>query len=93
MSEEERCIKFDPELSRQFKIVRFFMWIYVIDYIKKKVEESNVQLTITTLMNLTNEVEVMFISVEEIKVKFEKTTSSIIADSIESYQKLSWANI
>jgi len=63
-------MKLEAELSLQFKTVRFFMWIDAIDCIKKKVDESNVQFKTTTLMNLTNEVEVMFISVDEIKVKF-----------------------
>jgi len=75
-------MKLEPELSRQFKTVRFFMWIYVIDYIENKVEESNVQFTTTTLMNLTTEVEVMFINVDETKVKFYITTPSKITDSI-----------
>jgi len=58
------------------------MWIYAIDYIENKVEESRVQFITMTLMNFTNEVEVMFISVDEIKVKFYITTPSKITDSI-----------
>jgi len=75
-------MKLEPELSLQFKIVRFFMWIYVIDYIENKVEESRVQFKTMTLINLTKEVEVIFINVDEIKVKFYITTPSKITDSI-----------
>ena len=58
------------------------MWIYVIDYIENKVEESRVQFKTMTLINLTKEVEVIFINVDEIKVKFYITTPSKITDSI-----------